>query len=302
MPSSVHHARPERGNTPTIGFVGLGHIGEPMAARIAPAYPLVVYDLDPRSGADLADVPRVSDLRDLVRTCDLLFLSLPDGEASWQVVQAVTAVHDARAGAVVELSTVGPSWAQRCHRHASDAGWRYVDAPVSGGRSGALAGTLTTMVACPDQERTAVLPVLRRFAEHVFVVGDHAGLGQVMKLTNNAIALSVLPLTSEALTFGESYGLSLHAMLDIINASSGRTQRSEGMFRTSIASGRFDHGASGEITHKDMALYVEEARRAGTHPAIGAAVAALYGTFVEQHPGTDYSYLHEFVRNSCPDA
>lgn len=301
MPSPVDRLPPEGGNAATVGFVGLGHIGEPMAANVALGYPLVAYDLAPQAGANLADAPRAQDLEELARGCDLVLLSLPTGEASWQVVQDLATVRAPRARMIVELSTIGPTWAERCHGHARAAGWRYVDAPVSGGRAGAIAGTLSTMVAGADEDLSRALPVLRQFASSVFVIGDRAGLGQVMKLTNNAIALAVLPVTSEALHFGASYGLELDAMVNVINASSGRTQRSEVMFPTSIVTGRYDHGAVGEITHKDLALYVAEARRTGTPAPIGTVVSELYGSFVKAHPRTDYSYLHEFLKGSCAE-
>ncbi|MQA92777.1 MAG: NAD-binding protein, partial [Gemmatimonas sp.] len=221
----------------------------------------------------------------------------PNGDASEQVISALVDVPDPRARLIIELSTIGPRAAERCGELADAAGWRYVDAPVSGGVRGAVTGELSVMVAGRAADVAASMPVLQHIASKPFVMGERPGLGQVMKLANNAIALAVLPITSEALTFGAAYGLGIEEMIDVINASSGRTQRSEGMFPTSIIPRTFDHGAHGETTRKDVSLYVEEARRVESPIDIGEVVKQIYESFVETHPATDYSYLHEFVMN-----
>lgn len=281
--------------TDTIGFVGLGMLGAPMAARLGQTFQTVVYDVRSDAGDNLGDAHRTASIEDLAAQSDVVCLSLPSGTASTETVDRLVSASSSRARMIIELSTIGPSTAERCADVARDAGWSYVDAPVSGGVRPAETGHLSAMLAGSTDDVDAVMPVIHQIADKLFVVGIRPGLGQVMKLVNNAIALAVLPLTSEALTFGASYDLDMQAMLDVINASSGRTQRSEIMFPTSIVTGTFDYGARGEITLKDVGLFVEEARRAGSPVAISQVVERLYQEFVGKYPNTDYSYLHKYI-------
>jgi 3-hydroxyisobutyrate dehydrogenase len=280
-----------------VGFVGLGHIGAPMAERVAAMFPIAAYDvrhdavISPKSS-------RVADLATVARTADVVLVSVPDGQASGSVISGLAGVEPRRVTTIVDLSTIGPTAAAACARAAARDGLRYVDAPVSGGRRAAIAGRLSIMMAGAATDLQVIKPIVRCFAAESFVVGEQAGLAQAMKLVNNAIALAVVPVTSEALAFGERHGLEMVSMLEVINASSGRTQRSEGMFPTSIVTGTYDHGAVGEITRKDMALFVEEAERTGYRPRIADVVAQMYADFVRAHPATDYSYLHAFVAGS----
>ncbi len=281
--------------TPIVGFVGLGSIGAPMASRVAQRFDVVAFDVDPGRAAGRDDLTLASDLGEVATASDLVCLSLPTAEASIDVVERLVGVGDARARVIVELSTVGPGAVETCAQIAHDSAWRLVDAPVSGGIRRAATGELATMVSGQAEDIEFAMPVLKQIAQQVFVMGERPGLGQVMKLANNIIALSALPITSEAISFGGSHGLDPQAMIDVINASTGRTQRSEVMFPTSIIPQTFDYGAYGEITQKDVALFVEAARQAGTSVHIAEEVEQLYDAFVAAHPRTDYSYLHRYI-------
>lgn len=280
---------------PTVGFIGLGQIGAPMAGRVAERFPVVAFDADRDALERLDEAERAESAADVARRSDLVCLSLPSGAISERVVAELVATPEPRAGVIVEMSTVGPDAVRRCAALAEKAGWVVLDAPVSGGVRVAGSGGLSIMASGDPGALDRVTPVLRQIAGQVFVMGDEPGLGQVMKLTNNVIALSALPITSEALTFGEAHGLTLQAMIDVINASSGRTQRSEHMFPEVIIPETFQYGAVGEITQKDVSLFVAEASRVGSPVRIASTVRDLYSEFVAAHPRTDYSRLHTFV-------
>lgn len=280
-----------------IGFVGLGQIGGAMAMRLAASHDVLAYDVNPDAHLRIPAVTAAS-MDVLANRCELILLSLPNGAASLSAINRLgPCPHDGR-GLVINLSTIGPSAAADCAATTAVSGWRYLDAPVSGGVRAAIDGSLSVMLAGSAADIGLAGPIVGRLADKSFVVGPTPGLGQAMKLVNNAIALAVLPLTSEALTFGTSHGLGLGEMLDVINASSGRTQRSEGMFLSSIVTGTFDHGATGEITRKDMELFVDEAVRAGSPTRIAEVVSTIYGEFVEGNPQTDYSFLHDHIARS----
>lgn len=283
--------------TRRVGFIGLGHMGGAMAMRLTESYDVLAHDLDARAAERFPQL--VASRPDVIaRECDLVLLSLPDGAASRAAIAGLGPCAHAGPGIVVDLSTIGPTAAVASAQEAARAGWSYLDAPVSGGVANAIRGTLSVMLAGSDEQLAIAGPVLARLADKPFVVGSEPGLGQAMKLVNNAIALAVLPLTSEAIALGLAHGLDLELMLGVINASSGRTQRSEGMFLSSILTGTFDHGATGEITKKDMELVVDEAMRVGTPIRIAEIVSSIYGEFVEAHPRTDYSFLHDHIVRS----
>jgi 3-hydroxyisobutyrate dehydrogenase-like beta-hydroxyacid dehydrogenase len=280
-----------------IGFVGLGQIGGAMALRLSRSVDVLARDADPDAHRRLPQL-QTATAEEITRECGIVFLSLPNGTACRLAIADLGARDDDTPGLIVDLSTIGPTAAEACAEDAAKLGWRYLDAPVSGGVSAATQGALSIMLAGAPEDIALAGPIVARIADKPFIVGDTPGLGQAMKLVNNAIALSVLPLTSEALTFGVAHGLELSEMLDVINASSGRTQRSEGMFLSSIVTGSFDHGATGEITKKDMELFVEEASQVGSPIRIADVVSNIYGEFVEAHPKTDYSFLHDHIARS----
>lgn len=280
---------------PVVGFVGLGQMGGTIAVRISERFHVVAHDTDPATLAARPSLHPAADLADLARSADIVCLCLPSADVCQAVATELFAVPDTRARVLIELSTIGPEPVQRTAAAAVAAGWALVDAPVSGGVRAAPGGELTVMAAADDAALSRARPVLEQLARKVFVMGDRPGLGQVMKLTNNVIALSALPLTSEALSMGATHGLGLEDMIEVINASSGRTQRSEFMFPETILPERYDYGAVGEITYKDVSLFVAEATRVGSPTTISSLVQRLYGDFVAHHPQTDYSYLHQHV-------
>lgn len=279
---------------PVVGFVGLGAMGLPLASRISMRFRVLAFDTDPERVA-LLDGAESASVADMARDADIVCLCLPSKTASKSVVGELASQPDPTVRIVVEMSTLGPRCVEENSSVLDDVGIALVDAPISGGVKAAAEGALAAMVAGPPNAVQQVEPILEQVATRLFRMGNRAGLGQVMKLTNNVIALSALPLTSEALVFGISHGLGLEEMIEVINASSGRTQRSEVVFPRSIIPGTFDHGATGEIAHKDVNLFVEAATEAGTPMLIAPVVDALYEEFVAQHPNTDYSYLHRYL-------
>lgn len=284
-----------------VGFVGLGSMGLPLAERISLEYELRAYDTDRARVALLGAAEAGESVSDIARTSDVVCLCLPSKQASQSVVKALAATTGLRVRIVVEMSTLGPTCVKENAHVLDAAGIKLVDAPVSGGVAAAAEGRLAAMVAGDRESVETVKPILDQVAANIFPMGEEPGLGQVMKLTNNIIALSVLPLTSEALLLGLSHGLEIQRMIDVINASSGRTQRSEVVFPRSIIPETFDHGATGEIAGKDVNLFVEAAEEAHSPMRIAPIVNSLYQAFVERHPQTDYSYLHRFIQAFEPD-
>lgn len=262
----------------TYGFIGLGNMGGPMAQRLLDAgYALHVADSDPAKvqplvacGAHACDSARaVGDAADVV------FLSLPDGKVVQAVVNSQNGLTQARrAKCVVDLSTIGPAAA----RHACDTlaqhGIEYVDAPISGGPTGAERGTLAIMVACALPRYEALTQILSHFGKP-FYLGASAGQAQVMKLANNLLSATAVAITSEAMALGVKAGLDARTMIDVINAGSGRNSATMEKFPKAVLTGTFNVGFAARLAHKDVRLCLEEAERYGIPMTVGSSVREM---------------------------
>ena len=285
------------------GFLGLGNMGGPMAANIAAAgIGLVVHD---KAGTE-ARAPAgatVAAGEAEVAAAATVFLSLPDGAASVAVAHGIAAAAQAEPGRaaslVVDLSTIGIDAAKEAHGILAQAGVAYGDAPVSGGQAGARAGTITIMWAGPEGILDGHQAALDAMAGKVFRVGGEPGQGQTMKLLNNFLSATAMVATTEAVTFGQSQGLELATMLDVINASTGRNTASADKFPKRILGGTFDSGFAMALMTKDLGLYRDNARAAGTPLPIGAGLADLWAAADAALPGADFTRIYEFVRKGA---
>ena len=260
---------------PVIGFIGLGRMGGPMAARLADAgYRLVVLDTAAEAmapllarGAEAAQSPA-----DVAGRSDIVLASLPTPQVVERVALGEDGVHaGGRARIFADLSTTGATVAQRVAAGLAARGIIGADAPVSGGITGAVAGTLAVMLSCPAPERAALEPVLACFGR-VFHVGETPGLGQTMKLVNNILSGTSLVATAEAVVMAVKAGLDAETAIDVINAGSGRTSASQDKFPRTMLPRRFDFGMPAGLFLKDISLYLAEAEALGAPREIAQAV------------------------------
>lgn len=279
-----------------VGFVGLGLIGLPMARLMAESFHAVAYD-SVKIERDIGKLRLAESLAEVARMSEVVCLSLPSPEASESVIRALVAVRSSRIKAIVELSTVGYDTVDRCAEMVAQAGIHYVDAPVSGGVARATTGELSIMVAGDDSAIAFVRPVLERISTKIFVMGDRPGLGQVMKVANNIIGATSLAVTSEAVVFGTRLGLSAEKMIEVINASTGRTESSEVKFPRSILSGTFKQGARSAIMHKDVYLYKLDAEATGMPLLIAGATYGIWDQFWSEHPEDDFSLIYKYIED-----
>ena len=199
---------------------------------------------------------------------------------------------------VVDLSTIGVEAARKASDHARDAGVTYIDAPVSGGRSGAIDATISIMWAGPAELLESHRPALDAIAKHVFHVGTEAGQGQALKLLNNFLSATATAATGEAVLFGLSQGLDMKMVLDVVNVSTGRSHASADKYVNRVLSGTFDSGFATRLMAKDVRLFSEAAAAAGTAHAIGATVRALWDATEESLPDSDHTEVFAFLRDS----
>ncbi len=284
--------------TMVIGFAGLGRMGGLMAGRlVAAGYRLVGYD----PAGTLERIPPGADdaesIEDLAAQADLMLLSVPDGAASRDIARRVAGSRGRRCTTVVDCSTIGIAAARECAALLAGVGVGYVDAPVSGGVGGARAGTLSMMIGAPTGLVESLDPLLANIAARRFRLGDEAGQGQAMKLLNNYASAAALAATCEAAVFGARLGLDLPTIVDVLNASSGRSAASEEKFPRSIINRAYDFGFAGALMTKDVGLYLESARDAEAPHDLAAAVAAVWQRFNAARPDDDFTAIHRYFED-----
>ena len=278
----------------TIGFVGTGRMGGPMAGRLLDAgYSLSVYDMQSEAtkllvarGARLAKSPA-----EVASSADIVLTSLPTPD----IVKAVALGPDGiiagnRASIMIDLSTTGPG-AAKLIAEGFKPRKTLVDATVSGGVKGAVNGTLAVMVSCPKATYERVEPILKNFGK-LFYTGDKPGTAQTAKLANNLMAAAALVITSEAVAMGVKGGVDAKVLIDIINASSGRNSASEDKFPRAVLPGTFDFGFTTGLSYKDVRLCLDEAEAMGVPMVCGSVVRQMLAiTNAKYGPSSDFTSI-----------
>jgi 3-hydroxyisobutyrate dehydrogenase-like beta-hydroxyacid dehydrogenase len=265
-------------NDKTLGFIGVGRMGRHMSRRLLEAgHKVVAYDANPRAlqeatshGANAAHSPA-----DVASQADIVLVSLPTPDIVKAVALGDKGVSSGKTAKVfIDLSTTGPKAAMEVAQGLKAKGITALDAPVSGGPSGADKGTLAIMVSGPKALEKQLTPILSVIGK-VFWVGEEPGMGQTMKVCNNLMSATAVAITSEALVVGTKAGLDPAIMLDVINAGSGRNTASADKFPRCVLPRKFDFGFATDLLYKDVRLCLEEAERLGIPMIVGNAVRQL---------------------------
>ena len=279
-----------------LGFVGVGRMGGPMANRLLDAgYRLCVYDVSDEAtgplvarGAELAASPA-----EVASMADTVFMSLPTPDVVREVALGGNGglINGSKVRTVIDLSTTGPGVATEVAGKLAERNIAWVDSPVSGGVTGAKAGTLAVMVSCPKPAYQKLEPVLKVFGK-LFHAGEKPGLAQTAKLANNLLAATAMVATSEVMAMGVKAGLDATVLIDIINASSGRNSASQDKFPRAILPRTFDFGFATGLSYKDVRLCVEEAEAMGVPMVVGGAVREMLAiTRARFGAGSDFTYI-----------
>ena len=271
-----------------LGFIGLGQMGAPMAARLlAPDVRLHVHDANPAAVATFVDQGAVAHTTatSVADAAVLVFACLPSQSASRAVAANIA---EGRAVQVyAEMSTIGRETISAIAETLAARGIAVVDAPISGGPPGARAGTLAMMAAGSPDAVERVRPWLARIGRVVFVIGEEPGMAQVMKLVNNLLIATNMAAAFEGLVMGAKAGLDAGLMVDVLNASTGRSLVTTDIVPRAILPGTFDFGATTAIMSKDAELGVAEARALGVPIWTIEQAARLWRMGVLQGMGAD---------------
>jgi 3-hydroxyisobutyrate dehydrogenase-like beta-hydroxyacid dehydrogenase len=278
-----------------IGFIGLGNMGAHMARRLVEAgHRVVVYDTRQEAIGHLAALGAVAarSPKEVADAAETVMASLPTPEIVLEVATGPDGVMAGkRVRRFVDLSTTGSAMAQRIFRMLAARNIVQIDAPVSGGVRGAEKGTVAVMASGPSADVAAVEPALKVIGKF-FYIGERPGAGQTMKLCNNVLSAAAMAATSESMVTGVKAGLDPRVMLDVINASTGRSTATEQKFPDIILPGRFNLGFTAGLMMKDVNLFISEAKALGVPiPVIEAVAALLKLTCDELGPDQDITTI-----------
>ena len=279
-----------------IGFIGLGQMGARMAARlVASGARVVAFDVDAVALARLVDLgatPATSAAdvasQALVVLCSLprpdiveVVMLGPDGIATGSAVEVV-----------IDLSTTGSAKIAEIAAALAERQIDLVDAPVSGGVGGAEAGTLTLMVSGNPAAVARVDPILRLLGDKIFVMGDAPGLGQKMKLVNNMLVAAHALAAFETLVMGAKSGLDPVRMVEVVNASSGRSFITTDKIPQCVLPRTFPPRFATELLLKDVKLGMAEAAAIGCNmPVMARTLELIEQAMAEGDPHADYTAL-----------
>jgi 3-hydroxyisobutyrate dehydrogenase len=282
-----------------IGFVGLGQMGSRMAARLVDAgLQVVAFDIDSAAlqklvtrGASAAASPAA-----VAAQAPIIFCSLPQPHIVEQIMIGDGGLSGGTAvEIIVDLSTTGPTKVIQIAAHLRPHGIELVDAPVSGGIGGAEAGKLSIMVSGSPAALARVQPLLRHMGDRIFVLGEAPGLGQKMKLVNNMLVAANAVAAFEALVMGVKSGLDATLMLDVINASSGRSFITTDKIPQCVLRRTFPQRFATNLLYKDLKLGVEEASLIGAPLwMMEAAQRFMAQAMEETDPTADYASLIKY--------
>ncbi|WP_459617027.1 NAD(P)-dependent oxidoreductase [Bordetella sp. 2513F-2] len=284
----------------TVGFIGLGDMGKPMAMRLLKAgIDMVVCDRNVAATQDFIaeGAKAVQSARDVADLADLVFTCLPSPAISETVALGDDGLlHGTRMRWYAESSTSGPETVARIADGLAAAGVQTLDAPVSGGPRAEAAGRLTCFVAASPEAFAAARPVLSVMSDRLFHVGHEPGQSQVLKLANNLLNAACLTISSEMVLMAQAAGIDLNVALEVINVSTGRNRATEDTLPTQVATGKFHTGARLDILHKDIQLALKEADRLEVSSTASQGVLTVWNQAMAAGLGaTDLTRIYEFI-------
>lgn len=257
-----------------IGFIGLGNMGWRMAANLVRAgFPVVGFDVEPaREEQFHAELGTPYPEIELLAQQNVVITMLPTSSIVEDVLVGARSRYAPFLSAetlVVDMSSSQPRDTRRLGERLASTGVRMVDAPVSGGITGAETGTLTVMLGSDtESDANIVEPILRAMGEQIFRTGN-LGSGHALKALNNYVAASGFATAAEALVLAGKCGLEAKTFLDVLNSSSGRNFSTETTLRSAVLTESFDTGFSLGLMTKDVAMAVELANDLGQDAEIG---------------------------------
>lgn len=282
-----------------IAFFGLGNMGLPMASRLA-AHGHDVYGKDVAESAVDRFVEggrnRHRMAQQDIQAADVIITMLPNSAIVESVVLDDGVAQRARVNTLfVDMSSSEPLRSRALGRALRDKGLRYVDAPVSGGVRGAEEGRLAIMTGGDPGDLAELQDLFNVIGRSTIQVGP-VGAGHAAKALNNLVSAASVAVTVEALRVAERFGIEGDRFVDVLNASSGRSNTSENKVRQFMLSESFDSGFPIGLMTKDIDIAMHLAGELAVHVELSDAVAALWRKVRDDgHAGEDHTRLYELL-------
>jgi 3-hydroxyisobutyrate dehydrogenase len=292
------------GSQPRVGFVGLGRMGRPMAARLAAAgFAVTGCDTDHAAAARFAaesGAATTASLLTLGANTDVVITMLPNGSVVRDAVLGAPSgpgVIDSLApgSLVIDMSSSSPTGTRQLGEILATRSIDLLDAPVSGGVPRAEAGTLAIMAGGERRTIERCRPLFEAMGAQIFATGP-LGSGHAMKALNNLVSAAGLLASAEALLIGRRFGLDPEAMIDVFNASTARNNSTENKFKQFVFSRRFSSGFALDLMVKDLATALDLAEATGTPASFSARCRELWSkAHAELEAGADHTAVVQWL-------
>jgi len=284
-----------------IGFIGLGIMGKPMAHNLLKAgFDVIVQNRHQEvtdelvaAGASAGGTPR-----EIASSCDMLITMLPDTPQVQEVLLGSEGVIEgAHAGLIViDMSTISPIVTRTLADQMAERGITLLDAPVSGGDKGAIAGTLSIMAGGEESAYQRCLPIFQAMGKTVVHVGGN-GAGQIVKACNQIVVALVIEAVSEALVLGSKAGVDPAKILQVLNGglAANRVIDQRG---TSMLKHDFTAGGRIKTHHKDMSIILGLGRMYGVSLPVSALVDQMFASLETRGRGNlDHTALLTYLED-----
>lgn len=286
-----------------LGFIGIGKMGAPIARRLIDGgHDLILYDAAPeamRRFVNTGGHPAASP-KDVASRAGIVFTCLPSLEAVREVALGPDGLcHGTEIEILIDCSTTGPEFARNLGAELANHEIAMLDCPVTGGVRRAQEGNLTLIVSGKRSLFDRVAPCFQPIGR-AYYMGEDSGQAQMMKLVNNLLSQVTTAATYEAFVLGVKAGLDPDAMLEVINAGTGRNNCSLYKMPRAVLTRTVDYGSNMEITYKDSCLCMKEAERLGVTMLMGNMANQLWGYGVhrggaKRDSSTLITYLEEWA-------
>ena len=276
-------------------------MGGPMARRLMEAgYKLTIFDSSEEAMGALLEkgATRAASVKSLCDSVEIVFCSLPTPP----IVEAVAlgpggVIEGSKVRLFIDTSTTGSIYAKRVAAGLATKNILEVDAPISGGVTGANKGTLAIMVSCPEDVLERLRPILSHLGK-VFFIGTKPGMGHTMKLLNNILSATAMAISSEAVVMGVKAGLDPKVICEVINSGTGRNSATADKIPRLVFPRKFDGGFAVGLLNKDIRLFMDEADALQVPTVVAAAVKqVLVTTMAMLGADADMSEIIRTVEN-----
>jgi len=295
----------QRNLSADVGFIGIGNMGARMATNlIKKGRKVKVYDTAKVAAQSVTGAHVCSTPKEAATDVDFVITMLPEGSIVRNVLTAEDGILKGirKDALLVDSSTIDPLDAQELHKIAEKAGIQFLDAPVSGGVTGAAAATLTFMLGGKEEVAKKVEPYLSQMGARLVQCGG-PGAGQIAKLCNNLIlGISMIGI-AEGMNLGAKMGLDVKTLANIVNTSTGRCWSSDtynpvpGIMPNVPAANNYDGGFQVKLIAKDLALAQNVAVSCGAPIPLGSAAHQMFRTMAAYGYGNkDFGAVYKFLQ------